>query len=73
MSASNFTIQFRKRAWWFWLLSVVWILLVLFFLNLGIASAAEMEPQASLYGYVTAAVLIVIGIAGYIVERRKAK
>jgi drug/metabolite transporter (DMT)-like permease len=65
-------LRIRKRPWWYWLGAVVWLALVLFFLNTGLGSSAEMEPRAALISYVTTAILLVIGAVIYIVERRKA-
>ena len=74
MTTSNeYAIHIRKRPWWYWLVAVVWLALVLFFLNFGLASSAELEPQATLIAYVIAVVLIIVGIAGYLFERKKAK
>jgi hypothetical protein len=70
---SNYTLSIRKRPWWHWLVAVVWLALVLFFLNTAVASAAELEPQAATINYVVTALLLALGVAGYHWERSKAK
>jgi hypothetical protein len=72
-SNNNYSVQIRKRPWWFWAIAVVWLLIVLFFLNVGAGSTAELQPQAATMGYVTAVVLFILGGAGYLFERKRAK
>ena len=67
------TVTIRKRPALVWAVAAVWFALVLFFLNTAMLSAAELETRASTISYITVFVLLVVGIAAYVYERKRAK
>jgi hypothetical protein len=74
MSASNDQYEFRirKRPWWYWSIGIIWLVAVFFAVETAMASRAELEPQAAMISLVIAGLLLAVGAAGYIIERRKA-
>jgi len=57
-------IKIRKRPWYIWLIRVIWILLLLFWLEFTVGSWKEMEYRAF---YISLTILITSFIAGLLI------
>jgi hypothetical protein len=66
------TVSIRKRPAWYWVGAIIWLGVTLLFLNTAIGSSAELEPSAASVNYVLTAILLVIGVVIYVIERRRA-
>ena len=60
-----FTIKMRKRAWWFWALAELWLLLEIVLVQTALASAREFEYRAATISWIAASVLAAIGVFGW--------
>jgi len=67
------SFRIRKRPLWYWIGFVVWAIMVLLSWNTAVASEAEREPTATTLGYVMTLVLLGIGLAIHMAERRRAE
>jgi len=70
MPREHYTISIRKRAWWAWLLTGVWMGLMALLLQTAVASRAESEGRAAAISWVLAAAL---ALAGLLLWRRGSK
>jgi len=61
MAKDDLEIKVRRRPWWFWLLSLVWLAAVVLFLQTAIASGAEEEPRAAAISWALTALLVILG------------
>jgi len=68
--AGTFTIEIRKRPWWFWALAAVWIPLEVLLLQTALASARESESRAAAISWVAFGVLAAAGVLAAIVQGR---
>jgi len=67
------SFRIRKRPVWYYIGFVIWAVMVFLSWNTAVASEAEREPTATTLGYVMTLVLLGIGLAIYMVERRRAE
>ena len=66
----TFTIEIRKRPWWFWTLAVLWIPLEVLCLQTALASERESEYRAAAIGWIAFGVLGATGVLAVIIHRR---
>ena len=71
-TADRYEIRIRKRPWWYWSAGIIWLVAVFFCLETAVSSRAELEPQAAAIGFIIAGLLVALGVAGYVIERRAA-
>jgi len=69
--SENFSITFKKRSWYEWLLWAVWFVLEVFILQNAIASGNELEPRAASIFWVTFFVLLLLGGVVWFLRREK--
>jgi hypothetical protein len=61
-----FTITIRKRPWWFWALTGLWLPLEVLLLQTAWASVAEGEHRAATICGIAAVVLAAAGVFGWL-------
>ena len=67
----NHTIEIKKRSWWEWLLTAIWLFAELFILQNAITSGAELEPRAATIFWVMFFVLLVAGAVIWYLRKDK--
>lgn len=60
----------KKLSWWDWLLVLLWIALMVFFLQYAIASMSEYESRAASISWIIFFVLLAFGIFFLIRKKR---
>jgi Na+/melibiose symporter-like transporter len=67
--ADVFTITIRKRAWWFWALAGLWLLLEILLLQTAVASAQEREYRAATISWMLVGLLATLGCFAWLRRR----
>jgi len=57
-----YTLRIRKRGWFSWMIIVLWVALLLFFLETAWGSQRELEPRAALISWIIFFFLLGAGI-----------
>ena len=60
------TITLRKRPWWFWVCTGLWLLLEILLVQTALASARESEYRAASISWIAAAILAAAGVFGWL-------
>lgn len=60
------TITMRKRPWWFWVCTGLWLLLEILLVQTALASARESEYRAATISWIAAAILAAAGVFGWL-------
>ena len=68
-----YALRIRKRCWYSWVIIVVWLALLLFFLETAWNSQRELEPRAALISWIIFFVLLGAGILWQALAHRRAK
>jgi hypothetical protein len=63
---NHFTITIRKRPWWFWALTELWLLSEAVLVQTALASVRESEYRAAVLSWIAAAVLAAVGVFGWL-------
>jgi hypothetical protein len=61
-----FTITMRKRPWWLWALAGIWLQLEVVLVQTALASVRESEYRAATISWISAAILAVAGVFGWL-------
>jgi len=69
----SITITIRKRAWWFWCLAGLWLLLEVFFVQTSVASVGEGEYRAAAICGIITGLLGVFGCLAWLRRGRQRK
>ena len=69
MESREWTVRIHRRPWYEWVLWAIWLGLAAFLANLWLASAAELEPQASTMGWISLLFVAAVGVVVYVWER----
>lgn len=67
------TITLRKRPWWFWVCTGLWLLLEILLVQTALASARESEYRAASISWIAAAILAAAGVFGWLRRRDSRK
>ena len=62
----TFVITIRKRPWWFWVCTGLWLLLEILLVQTALASARESEYRAASISWIAAAILAAAGVFGWL-------
>ncbi|MFB0518087.1 MAG: hypothetical protein ACETWC_02260 [Acidobacteriota bacterium] len=68
-----YALRIRKRCWYSWVIIVVWVALLLFFLENAWDSLRELEPRAALISWIIFFVILGLGILWQALAHRRAK
>ena len=60
------TITLRKRPWWLWVCTGLWLLLEILLVQTALASARESEYRAASISWIAAAILAAAGVFGWL-------
>ena len=66
-------ITIRKRPWWFWVCTGLWLLLEILLVQTALASARESEYRAASISWIAAAILAAAGVFGWLRRRDSRK
>ena len=68
-----YALRIRKRCWYSWVIIIVWVVLLLFFLETAWDSQRELEPRAALISWIIFFILLGAGILWQALAHRRAK
>jgi len=68
-----YAVRVRKRRWFSWVIIVLWIVLLLFFLETAWDSHKELEPRAALISWIIFSLLLGAGILWQALAHQRAK
>lgn len=68
---SDNVIELKKRPWYVWLLTAVWVVLLAAIAQNAVASAQELEPRAAMIFWVSFVVVLLAGGAIWFVRRNQ--
>ncbi|MGD8457140.1 MAG: hypothetical protein PVF83_12210 [Anaerolineales bacterium] len=69
--ADKYTIEIKKRTWWEWLITAIWVFAEIFILQNAIMSSGELEPRAASIFWVMFFVLLVAGVVIWYLRKEK--
>lgn len=69
----HYNIRIRKRPWYAWLASALWLTAVFVFLEFGLGSVAEREPRAALIAFAVAVLILALGLIRWSFSLRKSR
>lgn len=64
-------IELLRRPWYEWVLWAVWVVVLVIFAQTAMASAAELEPRASMINWIIFGVLLLGGAIVWFVRRAR--
>jgi len=69
--SDKFVIEIKKRAWYEWLLWVIWAAVEIFIVQNAFASGRELEPRAETIFWIAFVVIFIFGITIWLMRRHK--